>query len=131
MAVDLPAPFSPTMAWMVPAATVISTLSLATTAPNRFVIWRSSSITGTIASVTVIRPAMIRFPRVLGGVDRGGRQQALVELVDRVRDAITIQAEDMKAGTKRVVHDILHDLIHRVVDPLHHTGQHEARLTAF
>src|SRR5436190_14562130 len=43
MAVDLPAPFSPTMAWIVPGSTLMLTWSLARTAPKRFVILRSSN----------------------------------------------------------------------------------------
>jgi hypothetical protein len=65
MAVDLPAPFSPTMAWMVPGATARLTRSLASTSPKRLVISRSSIIGflwlyWAIASVTLISPRMIR-----------------------------------------------------------------------
>ncbi len=44
MAVDLPAPFSPTRAWIVPGSTLRLTWSLATTSPKRFVIPRNSII---------------------------------------------------------------------------------------
>ncbi len=70
MAVDLPAPFSPTMAWMVPGATARWTRSFASTSPKRLVMSRSSSIAVppglrrrnycAIASVTLISPRMIR-----------------------------------------------------------------------
>src|SRR5918998_432673 len=44
IAVDFPAPFSPTIAWIVPGSTRIETPSFASTSPKRFVMSRSSSI---------------------------------------------------------------------------------------
>src|SRR4051794_5642668 len=44
IAVDLPAPFSPTMAWIVPGSTFRLTRSLARTLPKRLVMFRSSII---------------------------------------------------------------------------------------
>ncbi len=43
--VDLPAPFSPSSAWISPGSKVRSIASLATSGPNRLVIPRSSSFT--------------------------------------------------------------------------------------
>ncbi len=62
MAVDLPAPFSPTIAWIVPGFTARLTRSFASTSPKRLVMSRSSiMIRGfgkagyfAIASVTLI-----------------------------------------------------------------------------
>ena len=64
MAVDLPAPFSPTMAWMVPGVTARLTRSFASTSPKRLVMSRSSSMVResgyfSIALVTLISPRMI------------------------------------------------------------------------
>ena len=57
MSVDLPAPFSPTMAWMVPGITRRFTPSLATTPGKRLTMSRSSMagvapVAATMASVT-------------------------------------------------------------------------------
>src|SRR3546814_8444732 len=44
--VDLPAPFSPTMPWMVPAFTARQTSRFACTAPKALLMWRSSMASG-------------------------------------------------------------------------------------
>src|SRR3712207_6721316 len=44
IAVDFPAPFSPTMAWIVPGSTRMSMWSLASTSPKRLVIALNSSM---------------------------------------------------------------------------------------
>src|SRR5918997_5091266 len=59
IAVDFPAPFSPTMAWIVPGSTRIETRSFASTSPKRFVMSRSSSI----EERSVARAAGRRFRR--------------------------------------------------------------------
>jgi hypothetical protein len=76
MSVDLPAPFSPTMAWMVPGSTRRFTPSLATTPGKRFTMSRSSmaaapAVTGSVTPVVLA-----------GGRDEGAGYPApsLVEL---------------------------------------------------
>ena len=59
--VDLPAPFSPTMPWIVPRATARLTSRLAWTAPKRLSMWRSS-IAGTRRLPTCGRAAIRRMP---------------------------------------------------------------------
>src|SRR6185437_9748003 len=63
ISVVLPAPFSPTMPWMVPRATVRSTPRLAIVAPNRLTMPRSA-MAGTAAksipgSIVVIPPRVL------------------------------------------------------------------------
>ncbi len=55
ISVVLPAPFSPTSPWMVPRATVRSTLRFATVAPNRLAMPRSSTA-GTPAPLMTAAP---------------------------------------------------------------------------
>src|SRR5690606_12233758 len=59
MSVDLPAPFSPTMAWISPARTARLTSELATTPGKRLVIPRSSTAFGCSAT----RPRLARVMR--------------------------------------------------------------------
>ena len=49
MSVDLPAPFSPTIAWILPRRTVRLTLELATTPGNRLVMALSSTAGGSVS----------------------------------------------------------------------------------
>src|SRR5512138_2304567 len=56
ISVDLPAPFSPMMPWMVPASTVRQTSRLACTAPKALPMWRSS-MAGGLAPPAKIAPA--------------------------------------------------------------------------
>src|SRR6185295_2570294 len=128
IAVDLPAPFSPTMAWMVPGATARLTRSLASTSPKRLVMSRSSSI--------AVPPVLLRH-RVrdldlaaddpgLGGLDLAdhlGRNELGVVLVHGVADAAVRQAVDVDAALEAVVHQVVDDLVDGVVDLLHHAGE--------
>ena len=59
ISVDLPAPFSPSRAWIWPGSTVRSMWSLATRAPNRLVMPLSSSL-------TVRPPSLKRPPQLVG-----------------------------------------------------------------
>ena len=47
--------------------------------------------------------------RILGGLDRVGREQILVVLVQRVPNAVAFQAEHVQPGAELVVRDVLHD----------------------
>src|SRR5215213_3305611 len=107
MAVDLPAPFSPTMAWIVPGATARLTRSLASTSPKRLVISRSSII--------AVPPPLLRhrvrdldlaaddpgFGR-LDFFDHVGRNELFVVLIHGVADAAVRQAVDVNAALKAV-----------------------------
>src|SRR3954453_12234404 len=57
MSVDLPAPFSPTIAWMVPRRTVRLTSELATTPGNRLVIPLSSTAGGSVSITAPLQHA--------------------------------------------------------------------------
>src|SRR6476646_4134554 len=63
MSVDLPAPFSPTMAWIVPLPTRRLTPSLATTPGNRLTMSRSSMAGGRAPSVAVTPVVLVRNGR--------------------------------------------------------------------
>src|ERR1051326_369443 len=118
MAVDLPAPFSPTMAWIVPGRTVILTRSLASVFPNRLLMFRSSSI------------LLLLFHRVgyfdLSGNDFSlcvvqdlnhlGRQQVLVVFVERISDAIIVETVDVCSAHGAAFDAVAHNLINRIVD---------------
>src|SRR3954471_22612423 len=70
--VDLPAPFSPSRAWISPGSTVRSMWSLATRSPKRLVMPRSSSLsavscprcvpTPLTVELTAARPRIVRGP---------------------------------------------------------------------
>ncbi len=66
ISVDLPAPFSPTMAWMVPLRTTMSMSEFATTPGKRLVIPRSSTA-GAAASIVGVASAVIGRARLLAG----------------------------------------------------------------
>src|SRR6266566_9470875 len=56
ISVDLPAPFSPTSAWISPARTSRSTWSLATTPGKAFVMPRSSTARAVVVEVLIPNP---------------------------------------------------------------------------
>src|SRR6185436_16814082 len=121
MAVDLPAPFSPTMAWMVPGATARLTRSLASTSPNLLVISRSSSIAGFLLGHRVRDLDLAADDLGLGRLDlldHAGRDELGVVLVHGVADAAVRQAVDVDAALEAVSHEIADDLVDGVVDPL-------------
>src|SRR6187549_3375556 len=135
MAVDLPAPFSPTMAWIVPGSTRRLTRSLATTSPKRLVILRSS-IMGAARSWGRGRHGVGHLDLAAddllpGGLDlpdhlRG--DQLRVVLVDRVADAVVVEAVHVDAALEAVADPVAHDLVDGVVDALDHAGEHVAGL---
>src|SRR6185503_4279739 len=99
MAVDLPAPFSPTRAWIVPGATFRLTRSLASTSPKRLVISRSS--------IMIFRKQLFRHGvrdldlaaddlrlGVLDLAQHVGRDELLVVLVHGIAHAAVRQAVD-------------------------------------
>src|ERR1041384_2257803 len=99
IAVDLPAPFSPTMAWIVPGLTTMLTLSLARTSPKRFVIFLSSSIRSLRAHRVgdfdlASDDLLLSF---FGFLDRFGRDETLVVLIHRVADTIFVQTKNVNS----------------------------------
>src|SRR3954467_12124488 len=77
MRVDLPAPFSPSRAWISPGSTTRSMESLATRSPKRLVIPRSSSFTGDPPCLRAARPPRLHHVVRARGV-RGGAPAAPV-----------------------------------------------------
>src|SRR5262245_4007809 len=130
IAVDFPAPFSPTIAWIVPVRTVILIWSLARTLPNRLLMFRSSSIFALLLHrVGHFDLAGNDFLTCLiDGTDRFGRKQVLVVLVGCVADTIVIETVYVDSANRAAFHAIAHDLIHRIVDAFDHARQHVARL---
>ena len=108
MAVDFPAPFSPTMAWMVPGSTVMLMWSLARTAPKRFVMFLSWSIALLKHRVGHFDLAGDDFLfRFFGSPDRVGGQEISVVLVDRVGNAVALEAEYVQPRLELPVLDVL------------------------
>src|SRR5688572_966018 len=129
IAVDLPAPFSPTIACTVPLRMVRLTRSFASTEPNRFDTSRSSSI-GSVLSLggghRVGHGDLSRddpAPGLFDFRDHLGRNQIAVVLVDRVTDPVVVESVDVNAGLKAPCHELLDDLVDGIVDPLDHAGQ--------
>src|SRR5436309_7843440 len=97
MAVDLPAPFSPTMAWIVPGATARLTRSFASTSPKRLVMSRSSSM---VMGARLLRHRVGDLdlaaddfgPGGLDLADHVGGDQLGVVLIHGVADAVVLQA---------------------------------------
>src|SRR3954454_22025582 len=136
MAVDLPAPFSPTMAWMVPGVTARLTRSFASTSPKRLVMSRSSSMIVRRGEERLflhrVRDLDLAADDLFaGGVDLAdhvGGDELGIELIHREAHAVVLQAVDVDAPLEAVIHHVAHDLVDGVVDPLDHAGEDVARL---
>src|SRR6185295_5089684 len=121
IAVDLPAPFSPTTAWIVPGLTTIETSSFAVTRPKRLVIFLSSStwVRSLPVALGLVRHRVGDFDLAandlrLRGFDLGEhriRDQPGVVLVHRVTDAAVVQAIDVDAALEFALHPILDYLV--------------------
>src|SRR3954454_7432813 len=86
ISVDLPAPFSPSRAWISPRRSWRSTASLAVSAPKRLVMPRSSSASPAASASDGDTSANVRPASLLDGVghrDGAGREVRL-HLVDLV-----------------------------------------------
>src|SRR6185369_1192858 len=136
ISVDLPAPFSPTRPWTVPARTISERSRLAWTSPNRLSMPRSS-----MTGAAIGMPGSLRH--VVGDLDLAGhdvgarlpeaalhlrRDQAAVVLVQRVSDAALGDTEIAHAGLPRPVLRGLEGLEDGEVDALDHRGQNRAGL---
>src|SRR5947209_4823375 len=134
MAVDLPAPFSPTRAWIVPGATAKLTRSLASTSPKRLVISRSSSMACEAGRLFLHRVRDLDLAADdlrLGLLDLAQhvrRDELLVVLVHGIAHAAVRQAVDVDAPLEAVAHEVGDDLVDGVVHPLDHAGEDEAGL---
>src|SRR4051794_13685149 len=149
--VDLPAPFSPSSAWISPGATTRSTESFAVSAPKRLVIPRSSRCTvgppdagraggWSAAAPHLPTPAVERSARRLRR--RGDRNRAvddvllrLVELALQIRGdlavelvevgqagAVVVQRADVGAGREGPARRLLEVRLHRAGQVLGHAG---------
>src|SRR5687767_7157749 len=121
IAVDLPAPFSPTSAWIVPGVTTRCRSSLARTPPKRLVM--------PLSSIMALRRHRVGHgdlagddfsPRLLRLADGVGRQQIPVVFVDDVADAVAVEPEHMEAAGEAALDGVFHDVVHRRVDALDH-----------
>src|SRR6476646_7955901 len=156
MSVDLPAPFSPTMAWIVPASTRRLTPSLATTPGNRLTMSRSSMARGRAPSVAVTPLFLVRnwrcrahgpapHPRSRRSRLRDVRyldlagEDLLLEIVARagvlvdgrvaggVAHAVVLQVVVLEGTGELAVHQVGDRLVGGHVDPLER-GREDVRL---
>src|SRR6266540_5428740 len=98
ISVDLPAPFSPTIAWIVPLRTVRLTSELATTPGNRLVIPLSSTAGGSLVIAAPIR-------RNGGGPVRVPRPHKCRSLLARNRD---LSRDDLLLEVVELGLDVVH-----------------------
>src|SRR5258707_6581684 len=141
ISVVLPAPFSPTMPWMVPRATARSMSRLATVAPKLLPIPRRATAGALSSIVRAVRAVLFRH--VVGDLDPSGddvglrrlrlrrhlcRDQRGVVVVDRVADAVFGEAEYLGARLPAAVARRFEGEIDRIVDALDHRGQNRARM---
>src|SRR5215470_6563041 len=116
MAVDFPAPFSPTTAWIVPPRTRILIRSLASTFPKCFVMFRSSSIQLLLLhrvrdfDLTADDALFGRFD----GLNRCGGDQIFVVLVQGIANAFVFKTVNMDTADCPIIHTVLHDLVNRI-----------------
>src|SRR5438094_2541239 len=129
IAVDLPAPFSPTIAWMVPVRTLILRRSLASTCPNRLRMLRSSSIFALLLHGVGYfdLPGNDFLTRFINGSDDLWRKQVFVVLIGSVPNTFVVEAVHVDSPDLAAFHTITHDLIDRIVDALHHAREDVAR----
>src|SRR5690242_9233914 len=109
ISVDLPAPFSPTMAWISPARTSMLMSSLATTPGNRLVIPRSST-----AGACVVTSAMSSPSRST----RRARRSAPGSSSVRARFLRSLSA-DLRGDRDLAADDVLLQLVQLRLDVLH------------
>src|SRR5215831_5046525 len=101
--------------------------SFASTFPKRFVMFRSSSIKLLLLhrvrdfDLTADDALFGRFD----GLNRCGGDQIFVVLVQGIADAFVLKTVYMDTADWPLVHTILHDLVNRIVDTLHHARQNE------
>src|SRR5687767_9937329 len=117
---------------MVPGATVMCRLSLATTAPNCLVMPLSSSIYGLCLLSHGIGHRDFAGDDAAAGVfrvpDRLCGHDLPVELVDDVADTVALEAEHLEAAREPPLDDLPDHVVDDRVDTLDHAGQHEAGL---
>src|ERR1700722_1804195 len=137
ISVDLPAPFSPTMPWMAPAAMPNDTAPLATTAPKRLETPANSTakpalLGGAGLVIDVImdldRAGDDLVARIVEGLQQLGRQERAVILVDGNADAVLLEAERHGAGFPVAGLGRFERAVDGIVEPLQHRGQHMARM---
>src|SRR4051794_28535333 len=97
MIVDFPAPFSPTIAWIVPRCTEIETSLFAVTSPKVFVMLRNSSmfLFGHCVGHLNIAGDDLLF-RFFGFAYHFGCKKTLIVLIHRISDAVLIKPKDVK-----------------------------------
>src|SRR5438093_4576427 len=133
--VDLPAPFSPTMPWIVPARTTSATSRLAWTSPNHLSMPRSSIADGATRSTMFVPrlPGHVVGDLDLAGHDVGARllepllhlrgDQAAGVLIERVADPALGDAQRAHAALQGAVLGGLERFVDREIDALDHRGQ--------
>src|SRR5438093_10190571 len=122
IAVDLPAPFSPTIAWIVPVRTVILRRSLASTLPNRLLMLRSSSIFALLLHrVGYFDLSGNDFlTRFINRSDGLWRKQLFIVLIGSVANPFVIETVHVDSPDLSAFHTITHDLIDGIVNTFNH-----------
>ena len=131
MSVDLPAPFSPTSAWISPRATSSDAPRLARTGPNDLSMSArrmASAFASVIASTAPEScPAMMSALICSSARAHGVGDERAIVLVVHVADAVLRQTEGVDAALERVVLHAADHLEHRDVDAFHHRREHAPR----
>src|SRR5215471_1024506 len=106
------------------------TQSLARTLPNRFVMFRNSSIQ--LLLLHRVRnldlPADNSLSRCFDGLDCFRRDQIFVVLIDGIPDAVVFKAVSMNASKGAVLYTVFDNLVDGIVHALDHARQNETRL---
>src|SRR5215813_2758392 len=99
--------------------------SFASTFPKRFVMFRSSSIK--LLLLHRVRDFDLTADDALSGrfdgLNRCGGDQVFVVLVQGIADAFVFKTINMDTADCPIIHTVLHDLVNRIVNTLHHARQ--------
>src|SRR5215471_20334317 len=106
------------------------TRSLARTLPNRFVMFRNSSIQ--LLLLYRVRDLDLPADNFLSGcfdsLDCCRRNQIFVVLIDGIADAVVFKTVSMNAANRAVLYTVSDNLVDGVIHALDHDRQNEARL---
>src|SRR5215467_6881171 len=107
---------------MVPVWTAMVTRSLARTLPNRFVMFRNSSIQlSLLHRVGNLDLTADNFlPCCFDGLDCCRRDQIFVVLIDGIADAVVLKAVSVNTANGAVLDTISNNLVDGVIDALDH-----------
>src|SRR6478672_3013998 len=123
MIVDFPAPFSPTIAWMVPFVTLNETSLFATTSPKVFVILRNSIMLFRHCVSDSYLPVYDFLFGLFNLRDHIRRDQGLVIFIHRIRHTVLVEAKSVKTTFKLSVKHFFYNIVNSVIDAFDHRGK--------